>query len=72
LPEALSITTDSEIPPHLQKAYHSLNYPKGSLPIAEELADTSLSLPLYVGLEKNQISYIIETIKRFYTAHKRY
>lgn len=54
------------IPPHLQKAYHSLNYPKGSLPIAEELADTSLSLPLYVGLEENQINYIIETIKRFF------
>ncbi|TAH18949.1 MAG: DegT/DnrJ/EryC1/StrS family aminotransferase [Cytophagales bacterium] len=54
------------IPPHLQKAYRSLNYLKGSLPIAEKLADTSLSLPLYVGLEENQISYIVERVKAFF------
>lgn len=54
------------IPPHLQKAYHFLNYPKGSLPITEKLAATSLSLPLYVGLEESQISYIIEKIEAFF------
>ena len=34
------------IPPHLQQAYADLALPKGSLPIAERLADTVLSLPV--------------------------
>ena len=43
------------IPPHLQKAYKYLGYKKGDFPIAEELANTSISLPLWVGIEKNQL-----------------
>jgi dTDP-3-amino-3,4,6-trideoxy-alpha-D-glucose transaminase len=34
------------IPPHLQQAYADLNIPKGSYPLAEELAETVLSLPM--------------------------
>ena len=34
------------IPPHLQQAYADLALPRGSLPIAERLADTVLSLPV--------------------------
>ena len=34
------------IPPHLQQAYADLALPRGSLPIAERLADTVLSLPI--------------------------
>ena len=33
------------IPPHLQKAYKELGYKVGDFPIAEKLANTSLSLP---------------------------
>jgi dTDP-3-amino-3,4,6-trideoxy-alpha-D-glucose transaminase len=41
------------IPPHLQQAYADLGKGKGSYPLAEELADTVLSLPMgpHVGLE---------------------
>ena len=40
------------IPPHLQQAYEDLGVPSGSLPVAEELADTVLSLPIgpHLGL----------------------
>jgi dTDP-4-amino-4,6-dideoxygalactose transaminase len=54
------------VPPHLQKAYQELGYTEGDFPIAEELAATCLSLPLYVGLQEQQVEYICEKIKNFY------
>jgi dTDP-4-amino-4,6-dideoxygalactose transaminase len=56
------------IPPHLQEAYKYLNYTKGDFPIAENLAATCLSLPLYVGLQENKLQYIAETIQHFFHA----
>ncbi len=54
------------VPPHLQEAYKDLNYKKGDFPIAEEIADTCLSLPMYPGLEKKDIEYIASKIKNFF------
>ncbi|MFI5196075.1 MAG: DegT/DnrJ/EryC1/StrS family aminotransferase [Chitinophagales bacterium] len=54
------------VPPHLQKALGRLGYRKGDFPIAEKLANTCLSLPVWPGMEQNDIAYIIETIKKFY------
>lgn len=54
------------IPPHLQKAYTHLGFNKGSFPIAEELAETCLSLPIYIGLEEKQVEKISNCIKTFY------
>ena len=54
-------------PPHLQKAYKELGYKKGDFPIAEKLAKTSLSLPLYPGLEEGQIEFICEKISKFFS-----
>jgi len=54
------------IPPHLQKCYQSLGYKKGDFPIAEEMADTCLSLPIYPGLKKLDIKFITSKIKAFY------
>ncbi|MCF1716392.1 DegT/DnrJ/EryC1/StrS family aminotransferase [Flavihumibacter sp. RY-1] len=56
------------IPPHLQNAYSHLNYSKGAFPIAEELADTSLSLPIWPGLNLKQIETISMHIKAFFSA----
>jgi dTDP-4-amino-4,6-dideoxygalactose transaminase len=39
------------IPPHLQKAYGHLGFKKGDFPIAEEIADTCLSLPIWPGMD---------------------
>jgi dTDP-4-amino-4,6-dideoxygalactose transaminase len=38
------------VPPHLQKAYTQFGYKKGDFPIAEEIANTCLSLPIWPGL----------------------
>jgi dTDP-4-amino-4,6-dideoxygalactose transaminase len=53
------------IPPHLQNAYHEMDYKNGQFPIAEEIANTILSLPLYPGLGKEEIEYICIEIKKF-------
>ncbi len=54
------------IPPHLQMAYKPAGYSKGDYPIAEELAETCLSLPLYPGLKEIQVKIVCETIQRFF------
>ena len=54
------------IPPHLQIGLRHLGYKKGNFPIAEELADVSLSLPIFYGIKNDQISYICNQIKEFY------
>jgi len=53
-------------PIHLQKAYKHLKYKKGSLPIAEKLSSTVLSLPIYVGLKSEEIELVCEEIKKFF------
>lgn len=54
------------IPPHLQDAYKSLGYIKGDYPLAEKIADTCLSLPIWPGMTEENIKHIAETIKNFY------
>jgi len=53
------------IPPHLSKAYSYLKYQKGDFPITELYAKQMLSLPLYEGMTKEEIAYVIDTINRF-------
>jgi dTDP-4-amino-4,6-dideoxygalactose transaminase len=56
------------VPPHLQKAYAHLGFGNGDFPIAETIADTCLSLPLWPGMEGSHVGYIAEVIKDFYGA----
>lgn len=53
------------VPPHLQKAYKHLGLQKGMFPIAEEMAEKCLSLPMYVGLTDIEIQYVCDVIKKF-------
>jgi dTDP-4-amino-4,6-dideoxygalactose transaminase len=54
------------IPSHLQEAYQELGYKKGDFPIAELLADTSLSLPVWYGMTKTMVKDIAEATKSFF------
>ncbi len=54
------------VPPHLQKAYAHLGYKKSDFPIAEELANSALSLPIYPGLKDKSIIYICDLINEFF------
>lgn len=53
------------IPPHLQQAYLQLGLKKGDFPIAEEIADTCLSLPIWPGITEKEVLYIAKKIKSF-------
>lgn len=54
------------IPPHLQNAYKYLGYKKGSFPVAEEIADTCLSLPIWPGMTKENIDFVGAAIRSFF------
>lgn len=59
------------VPIHLQKAYAHLNFKPGDFPIAEEIANTTLSLPCWPGLNEDQIKFIAEHISGFFAKHAR-
>lgn len=50
---------------HLQDCYADLNIPKGSLPIAEEISATELSLPMYYGMTEEEIDCVIAAVNAF-------
>ena len=51
------------IPIHLQEAYRSLGYTAGAFPIAENLADEFLSLPMFPELTREQIECVARAVK---------
>lgn len=53
------------IPMHLQLAYQDLNIQEGSLPIAEEISRTVLSIPMYYGMSNDEIEYVIKLLNEF-------
>lgn len=54
------------IPPHLQNAYKNLGYRKGDFPVAEELSNTLLSLPIWPGMTDDQVLYISDLIRSYF------
>ena len=54
------------VPPHQQGAYAALEIPVGQYPIAEELASTSLSLPMWPGMAEEQIAAVAAAIHSFF------
>jgi dTDP-4-amino-4,6-dideoxygalactose transaminase len=56
------------IPPHLQQAYKELNYKEGDFPIAEFIAKSCLSLPIYPSITDSQIEEVCTAILSFYNS----
>lgn len=54
------------VPPHLQKAYSELGYKKGDFPLAEEIADTCLSLPLSPNLDIAKMEHVMFEITNYF------
>lgn len=52
-------------PIHLQDCYKDMRFTEGDYPIAEEISRTELSLPLYYGMNDQQIGYIIKALNEF-------
>jgi dTDP-4-amino-4,6-dideoxygalactose transaminase len=53
-------------PPHLTQAYAHLGHPAGSFPVAEELARTCLSLPIFPGMTQAQVEYVTGGITEYF------
>lgn len=53
------------VPPHRQQAYAAMQLPAGAFPIAEELAATCLSLPMYPGMTEEHVRAVATGIRSF-------
>ncbi len=54
------------VPPHLQQAYASVGLTSGAFPIAESLATTCLSLPMWPGMTADHVTQVADAVRRFY------
>ncbi|MCD6216249.1 DegT/DnrJ/EryC1/StrS family aminotransferase, partial [bacterium] len=55
------------VPMHLQPVFKHLNYKKGDYPKAEKVCDEVLSIPIHQYLSDEQVEFVIETIRGFFT-----
>ena len=55
------------IPGHLQPAAKYLKYKRGDFPLAEKIANTSLSLPVHEFIKEKDIKYVVDLINKFYS-----
>lgn len=53
------------IPPHLSEAYADHGFEAGQFPLAEEIANTELSLPMGPHLQLHQAEQVIDAIRSF-------
>lgn len=53
------------IPIHFQECYKDLSIPRGSLPIAEEISESEISIPMYYGMTDDEIRMVINAINSF-------
>ncbi len=54
------------LPMHLQPASSDYGYSKGDFPVAEELCDSVLSLPVHEFITEEQIQFVADAIRKFY------
>lgn len=53
------------LPLHLQECFKSLKYRKGSCPVSEKAAQSTLALPVYPELAREQLSYVADSVLEF-------
>jgi len=68
--EARGIATGRHYPqpPHLSPAFAHLGHARGAFPLAEQLADEGLSLPIYPGIRDEQLEAVVAGIRAFYAS----
>ncbi|MDD6126941.1 MAG: DegT/DnrJ/EryC1/StrS family aminotransferase [Veillonellaceae bacterium] len=53
------------IPPHLAECYQYLGHKEGDYPIAERMAKTVLSLPMFNGMREDEVQYVIDMVNKY-------
>jgi dTDP-4-amino-4,6-dideoxygalactose transaminase len=56
------------LPLHLQECYRDLGYRSGDLPVSEQAAQETISIPVYPELSRRQQEYVVEQITGFFKA----
>jgi dTDP-4-amino-4,6-dideoxygalactose transaminase len=56
------------LPMHLQECFADLGYKAGDMPVSEKLAKDSLALPVYPELKREDLEYVVDTVRAFYAA----
>jgi UDP-2-acetamido-2-deoxy-ribo-hexuluronate aminotransferase len=54
------------LPVHFQKAYLHYGYKKGDFPIAEQLCEEVISIPIHTEMDPEEQQFIIETALKFF------
>ncbi|MBX0292141.1 DegT/DnrJ/EryC1/StrS family aminotransferase [Hymenobacter sp. HSC-4F20] len=54
------------IPPHLQEAYRFMNFKAGDFPIAENLATSCLSLPMWPSMTAAEVDRVSDALHTFF------
>ncbi len=55
------------VPIHLQPAFGHLGYLEGDFPNAEAASKRGLSLPLFPGIRDDEIGYVVDSVRKFYS-----
>ena len=53
-------------PLHLQPCFAYLGYKEGDFPVSERVAKTSLALPVYPELQRDDLEYVAGQISEFF------
>lgn len=53
------------IPPHLSEAYSYLGLKEGSFPITEDYSNKVISIPIFNGMNENEINHVIDIINKY-------
>ena len=53
------------VPLHLQKAFASLGYREGDLPVAEKITKQTVCLPIFPELTQEELDYVAASVKEF-------
>lgn len=59
------------VPLHLQPAFGHLGYKNGDFPVAEQIAQQTLSLPIFAEMTEGQFGRICHGIDEFFTANAK-
>lgn len=53
------------IPPHLAECYQYLGHKAGDYPVAEHMAKTVLSLPMFNGMREEEVQYVVDLVNAY-------
>lgn len=54
------------VPLHMQESLRDLGYNKGDFPVSETVASELISLPLYPGITKEEVTYVSKHLNSFF------